>query len=83
MHILNIVIGPYADALILPPLELDTAHSGANADAVSKGWGLQGFQVEAKTLTYATNFGDPSPENQPYTWIAASFELDRHAGGFS
>jgi hypothetical protein len=78
MHILNIVIGPYADALILPPLELDTAHSGANADAVSKGWRLQGFQVEAKTLTYATNFGDPSPENQPYTWIAASFELDRH-----
>ena len=43
MHILNIVIGPYADALILPPLELDTAHSGANADAVSKGWRLQEF----------------------------------------
>ncbi len=60
MHILNIVIGPYADAFILPPLEVDTAHSGANENSTSKGWRLKDFQVKVKTVTYATNFGDPS-----------------------
>ncbi|MFZ0711698.1 MAG: hypothetical protein WAM53_16790 [Terrimicrobiaceae bacterium] len=79
LHIVNIVIGPYADAAILPPLEVDAAHSGANANATSKGWRLKGFQVKVQSITYATNFGDPSTEeNEPYGWIAASFELDRH-----
>ena len=78
LHIVRIVIGPYANASILPPLEVDTAHSGVNANPTSNGWRLRDFRVEVKRVTYATNFGDPSTEqNEPYAWIAASFEVDR------
>ncbi|HEY5813507.1 MAG TPA: hypothetical protein VIT23_12745 [Terrimicrobiaceae bacterium] len=80
VHVVNILIGSYAGAAILPPMEVDNAHSGVNTASSSIGWHLSDFHLNVGTVSYATNFGDPSlTADEPKPWVIASFELSRNS----